>query len=345
MKIKSLTKSISIIFMLSALLFGCCTIEDTPKSEEKNKTTTYKVVFDANGGNGSMPAQIFTAGTSQKLNTNTFKRTGYTFAGWNTEPDGTGTNYSGTATFNESVILYAQWKIIKVVITFDTNGISEITPATIETSSGESVNLPILTNDKFSHWNTKPDGTGISYSGIAVFSEDVTLYAILLPENAYKVVYMLDGGINNPANPYYLTDGETVVLSAPTKDKHTFAGWYTDEACTENQVTQITQNPESNIVLYAKWIANKTTITITQNEPEVNLQQKQDGSIVTFTADDGYNKYIWSVDGVKQSETSSTFTIDTSGMMIGKIHKVAVIVLLDGEYYSTSADLEIKGGD
>ena len=420
MKIKSLTKSISIIFMFSALLFGCCTIEDTPKSEEKNKTTTYKVVFDANGGNGSMPAQIFTAGTSQKLNTNTFKRTGYTFAGWNTEPDGTGfvyisgnsysltanitlyaqwekedglkirivfdvngtnetvpatieaaagenitlpvlendnflcwntrpdgtgTNYSGTATFNESVILYAQWKIVKVVITFDTNGISEITPTAIKTSSGESVNLPTLTNDKFSHWNTKPDGTGISYSGIAVFSEDVTLYAILLPENAYKVVYMLDGGINNPANPYYLTDGETVVLSAPTKDKHTFAGWYTDEACTENQVTQITQNPESNIVLYAKWIANKTTITITQNEPEVNLQQKQNGSIVTFTADDGYNKYIWSVDGVKQSETSSTFTIDTSGMMIGKIHKVAVIVLLDGEYYSTSADLEIKGGD
>lgn len=346
MKIKSLTKSISIIFMFSALLFGCCTIEDTPKSEEKNKTTTYKVVFDANGGNGSMPAQIFTAGTSQKLNTNTFKRTGYTFAGWNTEPDGTGFVYiSGNSySLTANITLYAQWEKedgLKIRIVFDVNGTNETVPATIEAAAGENITLPVLENDNFLCWNTRPDGTGTNYSGTATFNESVILYATPLPENAYKIIYMLDGGINNTANPYYLIVGETAALSDPAKDKHTFAGWYTDEACTENQVTQITQSTKDNIIVYAKWLANKTTITITQNEPEVNLQQVTNETTVTFTADNSFDKYTWNIDGVKQSETSSTFTIDTSNIKNGTIYKITVIAFREGQYYSASADLEI----
>jgi uncharacterized repeat protein (TIGR02543 family) len=38
-------------------------------------------------------------------------RTGYTFAGWNTQADGTGTTYAagGTFTINENTTLYAKW--------------------------------------------------------------------------------------------------------------------------------------------------------------------------------------------------------------------------------------------
>lgn len=346
MDLRNLTKNISIIFMFSALLFGCCVVEDTPRSKEKDKTTTYKVVFDANGGSGNMPEQIFTAGTSQTLNTNTFKRTGYTFVDWNTEPNGTGVTYvSGNSySLTGNITLYAQWEKEdnqKITITFDVNGMDETVPTTIEATVGENITLPILANDKFLCWNTKPDGTGTNYSGTVTFNESVILYATLLPENAYKIIYMLDGGMNNTANPYYLIDGETAVLSDPAKDKHTFAGWYTDEACTENQVTQITQSTEINIVLYAKWLANKATITITQNEPEVNLQQVTNGTTVTFTADNSFDKYTWNIDGVKQSETSSTFTIDTSNIKNGTIYKITVIAFRKGQYYSASADLEI----
>ncbi|MBQ2124499.1 MAG: hypothetical protein II196_01740 [Spirochaetales bacterium] len=44
--------------------------------------------------------------------------------------------------------------------------------------------MPTLTNSKFSHWNTKADGSGLSYNGTATFTESVTLYAILLADNA-----------------------------------------------------------------------------------------------------------------------------------------------------------------
>ena len=43
---------------------------------------TYKVVFDASGGRGKMPAQTFKYGQTQKLASNKFTRKGYVFGGW-----------------------------------------------------------------------------------------------------------------------------------------------------------------------------------------------------------------------------------------------------------------------
>ena len=42
----------------------------------------YKVVFDASGGRGKMPVQVFTYGKPQKLVGNRFTRKGYVFGGW-----------------------------------------------------------------------------------------------------------------------------------------------------------------------------------------------------------------------------------------------------------------------
>lgn len=67
------------------------------------------VTFDANGGSGSMAAQSGKSPAS--LDTNTFTRTGFTFAGWNTAADGSGTAYDDGEVYDfaDSVTLYAQW--------------------------------------------------------------------------------------------------------------------------------------------------------------------------------------------------------------------------------------------
>ena len=71
--------------------------------------TNFTVTFDANGGSGSMSNQ--TASSSTALTTNTLTRAGFTFAGWNTAADGSGTAYADGASFAFSVddTLYAQW--------------------------------------------------------------------------------------------------------------------------------------------------------------------------------------------------------------------------------------------
>ena len=72
--------------------------------------------FDANEGSGSMddveiPGTLITS-DSTALPANTFKREGYSFTGWNTMQDGTGTAYADKAqiTASEDLLLYAQWK-------------------------------------------------------------------------------------------------------------------------------------------------------------------------------------------------------------------------------------------
>ena len=52
-----------------------------------------------------------TEGETVTLTANAFKRTGYTFAGWNTDPNGKGTSYANGAKVEVTgdMTLYAQW--------------------------------------------------------------------------------------------------------------------------------------------------------------------------------------------------------------------------------------------
>jgi uncharacterized repeat protein (TIGR02543 family) len=67
------------------------------------------VIFNSNGGSGSMSNQVTNVPTVLTLNT--FIRTGFNFTGWNTAGNGSGTAYADGATypFSADVTLYAQW--------------------------------------------------------------------------------------------------------------------------------------------------------------------------------------------------------------------------------------------
>lgn len=92
---------------------------------------TYYVKFNGNGStSGSMSDETFTYGASAKaLTTNAFAKTGYTFSGWNTKADGSGTSYADkekvsnlTTTAGATVNLYAQWTIITYTVSYSSNG-------------------------------------------------------------------------------------------------------------------------------------------------------------------------------------------------------------------------------
>lgn len=96
----------------------------------------FSVKFDANKPKtastipeGSMGAQTFVYGVAQNLSANGFTLKGYTFTGWNTKADGTGTSLPGGAdgsklcqTKDGTITLYAQWKPITYTVKFDPNG-------------------------------------------------------------------------------------------------------------------------------------------------------------------------------------------------------------------------------
>ena len=69
----------------------------------------FTATFDVNGGLGSMSPQEAISATV--LTANTFTRASYTFTGWNTAANGSGTSYADGATypFDANVTLYAKW--------------------------------------------------------------------------------------------------------------------------------------------------------------------------------------------------------------------------------------------
>ena len=85
----------------------------------QTKANTYTVKYDGNGAtSGSTASSSHTYNVAKALTANGFAKTGYSFNGWNTKADGTGTSYANsasvinlTSTNGATVTLYAQWKI------------------------------------------------------------------------------------------------------------------------------------------------------------------------------------------------------------------------------------------
>lgn len=81
------------------------------------------ITFNNNGGTGTMTQQ--TVENSAAIKANTFTREGFTFAGWNTKADGTGTKYDAGAQIvadensKGPVTLFAQWTANTITATFD----------------------------------------------------------------------------------------------------------------------------------------------------------------------------------------------------------------------------------
>ena len=155
-------------------LLGCSQYTSGSYSDEYEyivcTPNTYTVEYHDNymGGNVTMESQEFTFGVSQQLRKNLFERHGYTFKGWNTKEDGTGTSYSNqqsvselTTDANGVVDLFAQWQPVVYNITYNLNGGTnsaanpatytiEDTPLTLKNPSKKGYIFDGWTGDKVS---------------------------------------------------------------------------------------------------------------------------------------------------------------------------------------------------
>lgn len=135
-------------------------------------SNNYTVIFNGNNATqGSMANQSFRYDVAQNLRANSFSRIGYTFTGWNTKADGTGTNYSNqqsvknlTTANGGTVTLYAQWKINNYTLTVDPNGGIWASKANSQTFtqnylSTKTIQDPTRAHYRFLNWNLSGAGT------------------------------------------------------------------------------------------------------------------------------------------------------------------------------------------
>ena len=148
---------------------------------------------------------------------------------------------------------------------------------------------------------------------------------------------------------------ESKALSQNTfvRTGYTFIGWNTNADGTgqgysdEETVTNLVSQDYGSITLYAQWVANKASITVTLPEyNEVNnlfSVTKNSDSQVTFTPIGEYTHYIWYVNGTEKRQNTSNidFTISLASYS-GGVHTVMLVVEdSNGNYYSQEAIVEI----
>ena len=258
--------------------------------------STYSILYTGNGNtSGSAPSsQSYVygdPGITLRGNSASLARTGFTFAGWNTQPDGTGTAYTENQTpitFTGDTVLFARWTGNAYTVTFDLNqGTSETSSATFLYGNSTTLITPTRTGYSLSGWydtttaGTKIGDAGASYS--AALSR--TLYAQWVI-NSYTYTYNGNGGTVDTSTVTYTYGDPALTLRTPTRSSYQFNGWYT--ATTGG--TRIGGAGDSNIpsatqTLYAQW--TQLSLVGLGNATLINSNTTSAGVGTSFSANSG----------------------------------------------------------
>jgi uncharacterized repeat protein (TIGR02543 family) len=261
---------------------------------------SHTATFSGNGStSGSMAAQV--TDYKSPLTANSFARTGYTFTGWNTAANGSGTSYANGAyfEFGSNVTLYAQWSAnppASHTITFNGNGATGgSTPP--QTASGTTViatNGFTRTGYTFHGWRTTPFGgteydSGDTYS----FASDITLYvewsaipAATTADNfvatTYKVTFNANGASGSMPT-VNLTAGAKLPKLTYTHDGYMFDHWSTKATVDGTLIEDQGEfSLRSDVTLYAHWAPIIHFILYPEQPVKVAIDPKASTAIGTY---------------------------------------------------------------
>ena len=304
--------------------------EENPVPIAKVFTIDFKP--NANGEQShSMPDQQVTIGSSDTINKNDYIRSGYTFTGWNTKSDGTGTAYKDQAPAGKittkngaTVVLYAQWTVSKVfTIDFKPNANGEqshsMPDQQVKIGSSDTINKNnyIRPGYTFTGWNTKSDGTGTAYKDQAPAGKitnksgaTVVLYAqwastsktftIDFKPNANK-----EQSRSMPNQQVKIGSSDTINKNLYVRSGYTFAGWNTKSDGTgtaykdQAPAGKITTKNGATVVLYAQWAPEKPSIKLN------SIGNVSYGNACNITGTVSSNQKLYSVSGVIISGSTS----------------------------------------
>jgi uncharacterized repeat protein (TIGR02543 family) len=228
--------------------------------------TTYTITYDSNGGTHISPINISEIQTTQAPNSPI--KEGHLFIGWYTD-EGLTSLFVFDQTITQNITLFAKWEKLSYTITFVTNGGSVIAPKTILYNDVIILSqIPTLSNQTFEGWYLDALLT-IPFDMTHMPAENITLYAKWGVES-FTITFDVDGG--SVIDPIQLIPGaEIIIPSAPTKQGHTFAGWYLSKDDIDPYL--FTVMPEYSFTLYADYATNGLLYELIdgENEYEVSL--------------------------------------------------------------------------
>ncbi len=263
---------------------------------------TYTVAYNGNEAtSGSTAQSTHTYDVAKKLTTNGFQREGYTFAGWNTASNGSGTSYTDgqsvsnlTTTNGQTINLYAQWTPITYTVAYNGNGATS--GSTAESTHTYDVAKKLTTNGfqregyTFAGWNTASNGSGTSYTdGQSVSNltttdgQTINLYAQWVG-NTFTVNYdKNDTNATGTTASHNCIYGSTCYLSSNgfSNTGKNFTGWKKSNTGALLQPGASIANivTSGTVTYYAQWEkivytatfnANSGTLTAVSHTPNIS---------------------------------------------------------------------------
>lgn len=246
--------------------FHCATTAHGNPAPEFYAIWEPSVTYHPNGGSGSAyseyldwdwgPVHYY---NSYYVDSNSFSKSGTSFVGWNTMPDGSGTSYAvganlgGQRSNSDPITLYAQWAdgstgvvvpATKYTLTFDTNGGSMMAGKTYEIEYGQTyseaigINIPTPYRDgyTFAGWYCEKYGYTLNVNDQFGAKEDVTFVAQWVSNEpavpTYNLTFNANGGVmpSGYSSTYVFKDDELLSsviggFPVPTKTGYIFDGW------------------------------------------------------------------------------------------------------------------------
>ena len=291
------------------------------------------VTFDANGGSVTTTSKNIGVGeTYGDLPTPT--RTGYTFDGWNTDQDGTGSIITSTTnvSITENQTLYAMWTAKTIAVTFYRNtSTSDTTTASQTFTYGGTGNKFGYNTDgtpkwtqtgQFGQWD-KTGYTLLGWSDVndatakkwSIYSDvtdnwintnypSINLYAVWTA-NTYTVTFNANGGSVSTASKS-VTYGSTYgTLPTPTRSNYTFSGWYTATSGGTKVTSSSTVSITAAQTLYAQWSPKIGPYLLNTLKPTGLVTSQTYGGLYRFQGTSA-NNYICFGTSTKSTCTGNT---------------------------------------
>lgn len=301
---------------------GTCYVDSSGNILSKSNTFTcdtklyaywivnkYTIVYNPNGGTGTMNDTTVEYDTYFALRYNTFYQTGFDFKGWSTTPDGEVVYEDKAYLINLSskngdvINLYAVWDSIVINIDLDKQGGGGGTDNIYQkygkgfygnegcTSSITSIMNPNLLGYTMKGYFERMEGVGdrlIDPTGKITMSNrrflvDSTIYADWEP-NRYKLTFDKQGGTSGTDSVEVVYDSLLPYAQSPVRTGYSFKGYFTKTGgkgtmyYNEYMASDVIWKNTKDLTVYAHWVD--------ETPPQVGLEVSSDiwtNSVITLT--------------------------------------------------------------
>ena len=292
----------------------------------------------------------FTAFEYNNVNLN-YSKAGYSFTGWNTKADGSGTDYAAGETITMpagGITLYAQWQAeIQTLIYSDG---SSVPGESIDEQYRTDISFTVKGNDvlgftrsgrTFMGWNTESDGSGNDYiigQTYQMPAGGITLYA------QWKIIITFNSNGGSLISNKEIDDPEAIdeLDFTTSRTGHTFAGWYTSSTVQdETTLWDFDEDVTESMTLYAKWAANKYVISFNLDGfDSITVTYNSTYGDLPIASKTGYNFDGWFTEDGILVTSSSQVSITKNQTLNAKFTIITITIIFDNNGTTKSQSLD-----